>query len=463
MTRRDDILVIGLGASGEAAARYLLARVPEEVGSVTVVDSGSHDRLADVAAELAALGAHVRLGVEEVEGTFDLGVASPGIRPSAPIMESAKRACGRVISEIELAWLESSSPWIAITGTNGKSTTTALVTHLLNAGGTPAVLVGNYGPPAIASVADSDELTVLVAEVSSFQLALTESFHPRVSVLLNITPDHADWHGTHDAYVADKTRVFANQGAGDTAIVDVDDAGSAPFAESTENAGIETVRVSLNRRFMPGAGLFDGALALETPGGLVRLVGPEELQVRGAHNVSNALAAAAAAHAVGVSAASIREGLRTFRPIEHRLEPVGDVEGVEYFNDSKATNPDAVLKALAAFPDRPLIVLLGGRNKGNDLRPLAEQVARYATLAVLFGEAADEFERAFRGLEIEAVRATELGSAVEAAAGRAKPGDVVLLSPACASFDGFANYEERGRAFKQLVADMGVSTPGDPS
>ncbi len=454
MSRLGDVLVIGLGASGQAAARYLLALGSDRPASVTVVDSGDSDHLARVGFELADLGADVRLGVTKVEGRFDLGVASPGIKPSAPVMMSAMDACDRVISEIELAWLESSSPWIAVTGTNGKSTTTALIAHLLTTGGTPAALVGNFGPPAIATVGEADELTVLVAEVSSFQLALTESFHPRVSVLLNITPDHGDWHGSHQAYVADKARIFANQGAGDTAVVDVDDPGSAPFAEMTSARGVETMRVSLDTRYMPGAGIFDGELCLETPGGLVRLVRPDELHILGAHNASNALAAAAAAHAVGVSAASIREGLRAFRPIEHRLEPAGEVNGAEFFNDSKATNPDAVLKALSAFPDRSLVVLLGGRNKDNDLRLLAEEVSRRATSAVLFGEAADEFAAAFEGLDFTTLRARGMREAVDAAAAQSNPGDVVLLSPACASFDEFDNYEQRGRAFKARVAEL---------
>ncbi len=454
MSRWGDVLVIGLGASGEAAARHLLASLPDGAASVTVVDSGDGEKLTRLGGELAELGAEVMLGVTEVEGHFDLGIASPGIKPAAPLMKWAMAACDRVVSEIELAWFESSSPWIAVTGTNGKSTTTALIAHLLATGGTPAAVVGNFGPPAISAAREADELTVLVAEVSSFQLALTESFHPRVSVLLNITPDHADWHGSHEAYVADKARIFSNQGPGDTAIVDVDDPGSAPFAEMTAARGIETVRVSLEQRFLPGASMFDGELCLETPGGLIRLVRPDELHILGAHNASNALAAAAAAHAVGVSAASIREGLRAFRPIEHRLEPAGEVNGAEYFNDSKATNPDSVVKGLSAFPDRPLIVLLGGRNKDNDLRPLAEEVSRRASSAVLFGEAGDEFATAFEGLDFPTVRADGLAEAVAAATAMAKPGDVVLLSPACASFDEFENYEQRGRVFKAYVAKL---------
>ncbi len=454
MSRLGHVLVVGLGSSGEAAARYLLALSPDDVSAVTVVDSGDSDCLRGIATELAELGADVSLGVSRLDGHYDLGVASPGIKPSAEIMKWASTACSSLVSEIEFAWTESRCPWVAITGTNGKTTTTALVAHLLQAGGEPAVAVGNIGPTAISAVGSVDPMTVLVAEVSSFQLALTRTFRPRVSVLLNITPDHADWHGSHEAYVADKVRIFANQGPGDTAVVDVDDLGSAPYAQVAEQRGIETLRVSLGKRFLPGATVVDGELTLETPGGLIRLVRPEELHILGAHNVSNALAAAAAAHAMGISAASIREGLRTFHPIEHRLEPAGEVRGVEYFNDSKATNPDAVFKALSAFADRPLIVLLGGRNKDNDLRPLAEEVARSAKAAVLFGEAADEFAKAFVGLDGTVSRATTLADAISVAAGLADGGDVVLLSPACASYDEFSNYEERGRAFKAGVAAL---------
>lgn len=462
MSRLGNVLVVGLGASGEAAARYLLARAPGDVSSVTVVDSGSSEHLAQLGADLAELGATVHLGVAQAPGRFDLCVVSPGIKPSAEVMGWARSVCGSVISEIEFAWRESVSPWVAVTGTNGKSTTTALIAHLLSAGGTMAAVVGNFGPPATAAVGELDELTILVAEVSSFQLALTESFRPRVSVLLNITPDHADWHGSHDAYAADKIRIFANQGPGDTAIVDVDDPGSAPSAENTESRGIETVRVSLSRRSLPGATIFDDELCLETPGGLIRLVRVDELHILGAHNASNALAAAAAAHAVGISAASIREGLRTFRAIEHRLEPAGEIDGVEYFNDSKATNPDAVLKAISAFPDRPLLVLLGGRNKDNDLRPLAEEVAGRGATAVVFGESAGDFAAAFEGLGNPVIRATGMIDALDLARAAAAPGDVVLLSPACASFDEFDNYEHRGRVFKARVAEL-QTTSEEPS
>jgi UDP-N-acetylmuramoylalanine--D-glutamate ligase len=450
-----DILVLGLGRSGEAVVRYLAEKMaPGGVSSITALDEGDSERLQALRPKLEALGVRVGLATTAVEGRFHLAVASPGIAPSKPLFRAAAAASDRMISEIEFAFEQSCSPWIAVTGTNGKTTTTSLIAHLIAADGMPVETVGNIGRPAATIVGEATCATAIVAEVSSFQLALTERFCPRVSVLLNVTPDHIDWHGTLDAYVADKVRIFANQGGDDTAVIDVDDAGSAPYADRVAATGVRVVRVSRERLFPNGASVVDGVLALDTPHGVVKLVRPQELRILGEHNVSNALAAAAAAHAFGVTADSIRAGLRAFEPIEHRLEPAGDVAGVEYFNDSKATNPDAVLKALTAFGDRPLVVLLGGRNKDNDFGPLAVAVAARCRGAVLFGEAADEFAQAFGALALPVERVADLASAVRAAAGMARPGDAVLLSPGCASFDEFSGYEERGRTFKGLVADL---------
>ncbi len=292
---------------------------------------------------------------------------------------------------------------------------------------------------------------MLVAEVSSFQLALTQRFHPRVAVLLNITPDHVDWHGSLEAYTADKVRVFANQVPGDTAVIDIDDPGSAPFAASVAASGVDVCAVSLRDS---GDATLDGdMLVLGTRTQPVPLVRVGDLKIRGEHNVSNALAAAAAARAIGASVADICAGLRTFEPIEHRLESVGVVRNVEYFNDSKATNPDAVLKALTAFEDRPLIVLLGGHNKGNDFRDLARAVGARCKGAVIFGESGRGFAEAFAAsvCGFEAVRTEGMREAVAAAARMARPGDVVALSPACASFDEFDDYEHRGRVFRETV------------
>lgn len=455
MSGLGDTLVLGLGRSGIATAHYLARLMATgEVTSVTAVDSADNENLRAATEELTLLGVNVVLGTEQVPGKRETCIASPGIPPHAPLMRSAAKSCTRVISEIEFAFIRSRVPWVAVTGTNGKTTTTALIAHLLRRGGFDALAVGNIGTAAVAAVDTTDSTSVLVAEVSSFQLALTETFHPRVAVLLNITPDHVDWHGSFEAYAADKTRIFANLEPGDTAVIDVDDDGSAPYAQTVAVTGAEVIKVSRDTRHMPGACVVDGELAIETRGGLVRLLPVSALKIRGHHNVSNALAAAAAAYAMGVGVSELRAGLRDFEPIPHRLEPVGELRGVEYVNDSKATNPDAVFKALTAFGDRPVIVLLGGRNKGNDFIPLATETARTAKAAVLFGEAKSELEGAFAGLEVPVAGAPTLRDAVLAAADLAEPGDVVLLSPACASFDEFANFEERGTAFSAIVEAM---------
>jgi UDP-N-acetylmuramoylalanine--D-glutamate ligase len=452
MTTLGDTLVLGLGRSGRAVATYLAGLVSSgEAGSVTACDAADNDALRGHAGELEQLGVKVVLGTGDVAGQYDVCVASPGVSPHTPMMRSARLASRRVISEIEFAFSRSGLPWVAVTGTNGKTTTTALIAHLLRVGGVRAEAVGNIGFAATDALALTD-VEVLVAEVSSFQLALTETFHPKVAVLLNITPDHTDWHGSLATYIADKALVFANMGEDDLAIIDVDDSGSAPFAKSVQREGIPVVRVSLASAHAGGASCADGLLVLESEGGPIRLVRADELLIYGAHNVSNALAAAAAAHALGVAAADLREGLRTFEPIAHRLEPAGELGGVSWFDDSKATNPDAVFKALHAFGDRPVVVLLGGRNKGNDFRPLAEEVCRTAKAAVLFGESRGELADAFSGLDFPVAEATTLGGAVAAAASLAQPGDAVVLSPACASFDEFSSFEHRGDEFKRLVA-----------
>lgn len=447
----DSVLVLGLGLSGRAVARYLLAGGV----AVTAADESGGTALREEAEALRALGATVVLGAEAApEGDFGMVVVSPGIPPHRPLLAGVIERGLPVVSEIEFAFSRARSPFVAVTGTNGKTTVTSLVHHLLSRAGIPAEIAGNIGTPLIEVVDGAGPETVIVAEVSSFQLAFTSTFRPRVSVLLNVTPDHLDWHGGFDRYAADKARVFAGQGPGDDAVIDIDDDGSAPYAEQVAARGVRVWRVSRERLPEGGAGIADGTLAVEGPEGPVALVRPDELRIRGHHNVSNALAAAAAAFALGADPGRLRDGLRTFEPIEHRLEPVAVVGGVEYVNDSKATNPDAVLKALTAFEDRGVVVLLGGRNKGNDFRELAEAVGRSARAAIAFGESMGEIADSFQGQEIGVFGVPKLADAVEASRSVAKEGDVVLLSPACASFDEFADYRERGRAFKAQVAQL---------
>ncbi len=453
---RGDILVVGLGSSGEAVATYGAARAAQgDPVRITVVDSGDSALLQERADRLRALGVEVRLACAEVFGSYDLAVASPGIPPHVALMRSARAAAAEVISEIEFAYRRSVAPWLAVTGTNGKTTVTSLLGHVLRCAGVSAQTVGNIGLPAVLAVSEVGAAGALVAEVSSFQLALTDRFHPRVSVLLNITPDHLDWHGDLDTYALDKTRIFARQDADDTAVINADDAGSARFVDVVRDQGVRVVEVSVQRVPDKGAGLSPtGMLVIETSSGPVELLHRDELRIRGEHNVGNALAAAAAACAFGVRPDSISSGLRTFAPIEHRLEPVGTVRGVEYFNDSKATNPDAAAKALTAFAGRPVVVLLGGRNKGNRFIELGEAIAEAGAAAVLFGEAAAVIAADLTDAGATFVRATGLADAVRRATETAIPGTAVVLSPACASFDEFSDYAERGRVFRALVHEL---------
>lgn len=461
MTTLGDILIVGLGASGLESALYAAELAAHgEAASVTAVDSGDSELLRTRADNLRSRGVTVSLGVESAEGAFDLAVASPGIPPHAPLFISAKAASVRLVSEVEFAFSRSKHTWVAVTGTNGKTTTTSLLVHLLNTAGMPSRAVGNIGHVAITAVAEAEDTELLIAEVSSFQLSNIDTFRPKVAVLLNITPDHINYHGSIDEYTRAKARVFENLAGSDVAVVDIDDPGSARYAELTAARGIDTVCVSRMQHHAGGATVIGGMLTLETRGGAIDLVLEDELQIRGAHNVSNALAAAAAAHALGAVTSALREGLRTFEPIEHRLEPVAEVAGVGWFNDSKATNPDAVFKALTAFGVRPLIVLLGGRNKGSDMRPLAKAVAARAKAAVVFGEAADEIATAFAGLDVVLRCTPGLALAVAAAQELAETGDAVVLSPACASFDEFTSYENRGDVFRALVHQIAGEAKG---
>jgi UDP-N-acetylmuramoylalanine--D-glutamate ligase len=268
-------------------------------------------------------------------------------------------------------------------------------------------------------------------------------------VLLNVTPEHIDWHGSLENYAADKARIFANLDAGDVAVVDIDDPGSARFADSVRASGVRLLTVGLSRE--ADARLEDDVLVVGHGGEAVRLVETGELHIRGTHNISNALAASAAALAAGADPEAVRAGLRSFMPIEHRLEPVGAVDGVAFVNDSKATNPDAVLKALTAFDGEPLIVLLGGRNKGNSFDELAAACGESCKLSVLYGEARPELEEAFASAGAPFELSTGLVPAMDLARRRATEGDTVLLSPACASFDEFTGYEQRGQVFTAAV------------
>lgn len=456
--RLGSVAVLGLGRTGESAARYLASLGGGRVDSVTLFGGASSEE-GERTRSLEAAGVRVVCGTEDVSGSFDLAVASPGIPMDSAFFRAAAACSREVVSEPELAWRESPERWLAITGTNGKTTTTSLTAHLLRAGGRAARTVGNIGTPPIEAVPSRGADEWFVAELSSFQLATTRLFHPRAAALLNVTPDHLEWHHTMEAYAAAKERAFANLGAGDLAVVSVDDDWCRAVAARCEARGVRVCRLSVASE--PGspdaAFLRDGSLVVRAGGVEHELPPASELQIFGLHNAENALAAAALALEVGVAQRDVRSGLRSFSPIEHRIEPAGTVAGVRYVNDSKATNTDSVEKALTAFPAGTIVLLLGGHDKMTDLSSLAAAVCERCRVAVCFGEAGEriaaalEGARSERGAALEVVRAPHLREAFDAAVRAARPGETVLLSPACSSFDEFGNMAERGRLFKELV------------
>jgi UDP-N-acetylmuramoylalanine--D-glutamate ligase len=458
-----DVVVLGLGKSGLAATRYCLSlmsakgsSVVPRVDSVTVYPGvvAPDPLLLD---ELSTAGAHIEKGSQEVSGEYDLAIVSPGIpRPSA-FFRSALACSREAITEPELAWRESPDDWIAVTGTNGKTTTTSLIHHVLVACGIDARAVGNIGLACLDAVAERRPGQVLVAELSSFQLASTVRFEPRVAVLLNITPDHVEWHGTLEAYAEAKRRIVANLTPSDRAVVNADDPGAAEVLDLLEERGVPCTKLSSTSG--PGkAACVNGVLGIDIDGTWTEL-GPEEgLRIKGSHNTVNALAAAAACGGFGIFPHRLYEALCSFAPIEHRIEPCGMVGGVAYYNDSKATNSDATIKALTAFGVHPLIVLLGGHDKMTDLTGLVEACSRRCKAVVCFGEARSRFSSAFASYahegRVQLLEAENLEDALSCAHLKAASGDVVVLSPACSSFDEFSSFEERGMVFKCLVASL---------
>lgn len=467
------VLVLGLGKSGAAAARYCLGEAGGRVDGVTIYAGAGNDAARDLGEELARSGAEVVFDDEDVRGSYDLCIASPGISQFDGFYLSARAASAEVVSEVEFAWRESdaASKWVAVTGTNGKTTTTALCAHILRACGADAVAVGNIGDTCLDAVARGGD-GVYVAEVSSYQLASTVDFAPDAAVLLNITPDHVKWHHGFENYRDAKMKVLANLPAsGGVAIMDATNDivrakvrelravpesergfGYIPIgAEPGLSSDMRARCGSANAAFLREP---DGMLVVAFHGREHELCTRDELLIPGEHNVGNALAAAAAAIALGAGDEGIRRGLVTFRSLEHRIEACGTVDGVEYYNDSKATNVDATLKALAAFSPRKPIVLLGGRDKGTDLEELVSAARDNCKAVVCFGEAAPRFLEAFQGSGLPVLSAPGMAGAFREAVGAAGPGDIVLLSPACASFDEFSCFEERGEVFKRYVEEL---------
>ncbi len=446
------VLVVGLARTGVATARFCAER-----GAVVIaVDSRPETETGAAVSELRAAGIQLRFGQNlenAVEGQ-QLVVPSPGVPADAEILQAARSQDIPIWSEIELAYRFLRGTLIGITGSNGKTTTTALVEHILRHAGFPTILGGNIGTPLIARVNETRDKSCTVTELSSFQLELIETFRPNIAVLLNLTPDHLDRHKTLAVYAAAKARIFENQKEDDAAVLNLDDAASLPLAPSRPQLFWFSRKANVEQ----GAYVLDRGIVFRrgrTDEDIMRI---SEIPLPGAHNLENVLAAITVARLAGVRADKIAAAVKSFSGVEHRIEFVAEIRGTRYYNDSKATNVDAAIKALEAFPGRTLIIL-GGKDKGSDYTPLIPLLREHAALTLLIGAAAEKIENQIGG-SVAVERAGTLDRAVEMAARAAQPGDIVLLAPACASFDQFENYEHRGRTFKNLVQELKTRAAG---
>jgi UDP-N-acetylmuramoylalanine--D-glutamate ligase len=443
--QRGPFLVVGLARSGQAAARLLAARGER----VRAVDAGHPEG----AERLSEWGVEVVLdadGLAQLEGTHTV-VKSPGVPREAAVIAAALEREIEVTGELELAWRALPNRFLAVTGTNGKTTTVELLGHIFRGAGEPVAVAGNVGVPVAGLVGEIDPDATVVCESSSFQLEDTDLFAPEGAVFLNLAPDHLDRHGDLPAYLDAKLRIFANQGNDDVAVWNGDD----PELKGVDLGGCAR-QIEFCRGASPdcevaatgGTIFWDGEPLIETA----------ELGIPGEHNVENAMAAAAAALAFGIDREAVVAGLRSFAGVPHRLELVAEIDGVRFVNDSKATNVGAATVGIASF-DRGVHAILGGSDKGEPFGALVAPLRERAVAAYLLGDTAARMEvelapAADAGVPLH--RAADLESAVRTAAAAAKPGEVVLLSPACASFDAFPNFEARGERFREIVATLGA-------
>jgi UDP-N-acetylmuramoylalanine--D-glutamate ligase len=452
------VLVVGLGKSGVASALFLQSRGAR----VTVSDAKPQEQLGEEIPVLLDHGIAVETGGHG-DRTFrgqDLIVVSPGVPVDSPPLVQARALGEPVIGEIELASLFLPKRIVAITGSNGKTTTTTLAGEIIAAGGFPTVVGGNIGTPAISLVERATPETIVVLEVSSFQLETIQTFHPRVAVVLNITSDHLDRHRTFAAYTDAKARIFENQQAEDFAVLNADDPTCLGLAGRTR---AKVFWFSRKQEVKQGAYVADGRVLfrdtrLYETGGPREVMLVSEIPLKGAHNVENVLAAICAGALMGRASERIRDAVLGFKAVEHRLEYVTKIRGVEYYNDSKATNVDATIKALESFPAN-VHLILGGKDKGSDYTVLIHLLRGRVKRVYTIGAAAGKIESQIEGAT-EMDHAETLEMAVKHAAAEAQPGDIVLLAPACASFDQFRNYEHRGRVFKELVQGLAAEGHG---
>jgi len=445
--RNKRVLVVGLGKSGAASALFLKSRGAR----VTVSDSKPEAELHNEIMPLLEQGIALETGGHG-DRTFreqDLIVVSPGVPFDSPQLVQARNLGEPVIGEIELAAQFLPGKIVAITGANGKTTTTSLAGEIVKAGNFPTLVGGNIGTPAITFVERASSENWIVLEVSSFQLETIETFRPRIAVLLNITPDHLDRHGSFANYVNAKARIFKNQRPDDISILNLDDPTTAGMGDRTRAKLFWFSR----KKAVEGGAFVRGSHIIFRDLQQERQIMPvAEIPLKGTHNLENVLAAISIGALVGCRPEQIREAVRKFKAVEHRLEFIAKIDGVEYYNDSKATNVDATIKALESFPAN-IHLILGGKDKGSDYSVLNELLRQRVKRVYTIGAAAAKIESQIKGAaEIE--HSGTLDNAIRTASQSAEPGDVVLLAPACASFDQFQNYEHRGRVFREVVQSL---------
>jgi UDP-N-acetylmuramoylalanine--D-glutamate ligase len=450
------VLVVGLGKSGVASALFLNKRGAR----VTVSDSKTEDQLRDEIPVLLDHGIVVETGGHG-DRTFrgqDLIVVSPGVPADAAPLVQARALGEKVIGEIELASQFLPGPIVAITGSNGKTTTTTLAGEIIAAGAFPTLVGGNIGTPAISLIERATAETVVVLEVSSFQLETIDKFRPKVAVVLNVTPDHLDRHRTFEAYADAKARIFENQSRADFAVLNADDPVCVEMEKRTQ---AQVFWFSRKKEVTQGAYVHQGRVRFRNSSSQNDVILVSEIPLKGGHNLENVLAGVCVGMLMGCAPKQISKAVHEFRAVEHRLEYVATIRDVQYFNDSKATNVDATIKALESFPAN-IHQILGGKDKGSDYTLLSNLIRERVKRVYTIGAAASKIESQVSG-SAEIVHAETLDAAVNRAAAAASPGDVVLLAPACASFDQFNNYEHRGRVFKEIVLGIAAQASDDTS
>jgi UDP-N-acetylmuramoylalanine--D-glutamate ligase len=442
-------LVVGLGKSGVASALFMKAHGAR----VTVSDTKSGDELRNEIPVLLDHGITVETGGHG-ERTFrgqDLIVVSPGVPVDAPPLVQARSLGETVIGEIELAAQFLPGPIVAITGSNGKTTTTTLTGEIMAAAGLPTLVGGNIGTPAISLAERAKPDTIVVLEISSFQLETIKTFRPKIAVVLNVTPDHLDRHRTFEIYTDAKARIFENQQGSDFAVLNADDPTCEAMGARTR---AQVFWFSRQKEVQQGAWVRDGNVVFRDAKGQREILQTSEIPLKGAHNLENVLAAVSASALMGCAPDKIRQAVHDFKAVEHRLEFVASIAGVDYYNDSKATNVDATIKALESFPAN-IHLILGGKDKGSDYTVLNDLIRQRVKRIYTIGAAAAKIESQVKGAEV--VHAETLENAIRKAHATAQSGDIVLLAPACASFDQFKSYEHRGKMFKEIVSGLAAA------